>query len=150
MNEELQTLNSELKAKLDAASRAHNDLENLMNATNVGTLFLDSELRIQRFTPRMRELFNIGSADEGRQISDFTNRLDYPDFEADARNVMERKTVTEKSINADGRQFLMRLRPYQTLDGDIDGVVATFVDTTGPSGAEPQNGGASRRKAKRK
>lgn len=149
MNEELQTLNSELKAKLDSASRAHNDLENLMNATNVGTLFLDSELRIQRFTPRMRELFNINSSDEGRQISDLTNRLEYPDFETDARGVMERKTIAEKTIHANGRRFLMQLRPYQTLDGEIDGVVATFVDTTGP-GPEQQNGRANRRKTNRK
>lgn len=150
MNEELQTLNSELKAKLDFASRAHNDLENLMNATNVGTLFLDSQLRIQRFTPRMRELFNINASDEGRPISDFTNRLEYPDFETDARGVMERKIVSEKSVYADGRQFLMQLRPYQTLDGEIDGVVATFVDTTGPSGEPSRNGGPRRRKTNRK
>lgn len=150
MNEELQTLNAELKAKLDTASRAHNDLENLMNATNVGTLFLDSNLRIQLFTPRLRELFNINSSDEGRQISDFTHRLEYPDFEQDARDVMERKTIVEKSVDADGRQFLMRLRPYQTLDGEIDGVVATFVDTSGPSGEEPQDGRANPRKTNRK
>ncbi|HEX5279447.1 MAG TPA: chemotaxis protein CheB [Micropepsaceae bacterium] len=150
MNEELQTLNAELKVKLDAASRAHNDLENLMNATNVGTLFLDSDLRIQLFTPRMRELFNINSSDEGRQIGDFTHRLEYPDFEQDARNVMERKTIIEKPVEAGGREFLMRLRPYQTFDGEIDGVVATFVDTSGPSGEQPQDGRARRSKTNRK
>ena len=148
MNEELQTLNSELKARLDVAARAHNDLENLMNATNVGTLFLDSELRIQLFTPRMSELFNINSSDEGRQISDFTNRLEYPSFESDARDVMERKIITEKSIYADGRRFLMRLRPYQTLDGRVDGVVATFVDTSGPASEGPRNHHAREKNAK--
>jgi F0F1-type ATP synthase membrane subunit b/b' len=74
MNEELQTVNSELKSKLDAVSRAHNDLENLMVATDVGTPFLDKELRIKRFTPRTRELFNINPTDEGRYIGDFTAR----------------------------------------------------------------------------
>ena len=149
MNEELQTLNSELKSKLDAVSRAHNDLENLMIATEVGTLFLDKELRIKRFTPRMRELFNINSSDEGRQISDFTHRLEYAEFEADARNVMERNSVVKKTVRGDGRWYLMQLRPYRTVDGDVEGIVATFVDTTPPSETEAQNGRALRRKNNR-
>ncbi len=150
MNEELQTLNSELKSKLDAASRAHNDLENLMIATDVGTLFLDKELRIKRFTPRMRELFNINSSDEGRQISDFTHRLEYADFEADARKVMGSNTVIKKTVSGDGRWYLMQLRPYRTVDGDVEGIVATFVDTTPPSESEAQNGRQTRRKTNRK
>jgi two-component system CheB/CheR fusion protein len=132
MNEELQTLNNELKIKLDAVSRAHNDLENLMIATDVGTLFLDTELKIKRFTPRMRDWFNINTSDEGRHIADFTHRLNYPDFDRDLRVVMERNTPIEREIrNPDGQWFLMRLRPYLTLEGGREGVVATFIELAG-------------------
>ena len=150
MNEELQTLNSELTSKFDAISRRRDDLENLMIATDVGTLFLDSELRIQYFTPRLKDLFNIDAADHGRQISDFTNRLEDCDFEADAQSVIEHQTIVKKIIRAIGRWFLMQLRPYQSVDGQVVGVVATFVDTPMPAGEEPQNGRVNHRKRNRK
>ena len=70
INEELQTVNGELKLKLDAISRAHSDLQNLIAATDFGTLFLDSGLRIKRFTERITELFSVTQADEGRPITD--------------------------------------------------------------------------------
>ncbi len=77
INEELQTLNSELKMKLDLVSRSNNDLQNLMGATDIATLFLDKEMHIKRFTPRTTDLFNIHSGDEGRLVSDFSHRLEY-------------------------------------------------------------------------
>src|SRR5262249_42694353 len=77
INEELQTVNSELKLKLEAVSRAHSDLQNLMAATDFGTLFLDSSLRIKRFTERATKLFSITPADEGRPITDFAHQLEY-------------------------------------------------------------------------
>jgi two-component system CheB/CheR fusion protein len=150
MNEELQTVNAELKSNLDAVSRAHNDLENLMIATDVGTLFLDSELRIKRFTPRTRELFNINSTDEGRQISDFTNRLNYADFEIDARNVMQRKHIVRKSVRAGNRWYLIQMHPYQTSSGEVEGVVATFVDTTPPEEEQPAKRNAKPRRQTKK
>jgi two-component system, chemotaxis family, CheB/CheR fusion protein len=131
MNEELQTLNNELKLKLEAVSHAHNDLQNLMSATDVGTLFLDGDLLIKRFTPRVTELFNIKSGDEGRPITDFTHRLDYETLVRDAHTVMENLTTLEREVRSqDGRWYLMRLRPYRTLDDKIEGVIATFVDVT--------------------
>lgn len=150
MNEELQTLNSELTSKLDAVSRRRDDLENLMIATDVGTLFLDSELRIQYFTPRLKDLFSIDATDHGRKIVDFTNRLEHCDFEADARSVIEHQIIVKKIIRANGRWFLMQLRPYQSVDGQVVGVVATFVDTPVPAGEEPQNGRVNHRKRNRK
>ena len=130
INEELQTVNAELKVKLDSVSRANNDLQNLMASTDVGTLFLDSELRIKRFTPRMSELFNIQAADEGRSITDYTHRLEYPDFAKDAQAVLKNLSVIEREISSDGRWFLTRFRPYRTVDDRIEGVVSTFVDIT--------------------
>ncbi len=130
INEELQTVNSELKIKLDSVSRANNDLQNLMASTDVGTLFLDSQLRIKRFTPKISDLFNIQAADEGRSITDFTHRLDYPDFTKDAQAVLKDLSMIEREISSDGRWFLTRFRPYRTVDDRIDGVVGTFVDIT--------------------
>jgi two-component system CheB/CheR fusion protein len=131
INEELQTLNNELKIKLDVVSRAHNDLQNLMGATDVATLFLTTNLRINRFTPRLTDIFNVTSGDEGRPISDFTHRLDYTDLVQDAKGVLDQLSTLERTLRSqDGKWFLMRIRPYRTLDDKIEGVVVTFVDVT--------------------
>ncbi len=130
INEELQTVNTELKIKLDSVSRANSDLQNLMASSDVGTLFLDRQLRIKRFTPKISELFNIQAADEGRSITDFTHRLEYPDFTKDAQAVLKDLSVVEREISSDGRWFLSRFRPYRTVDDRIEGVVCTFVDIT--------------------
>lgn len=131
INEELQTLNNELKLKLEMVSRAHNDLQNLMAATDVSTMFLDSSLRIERFTPRIAELFNIVPGDEGRPVTDFTHRLEYQNLVADAQRVLADLVPIERTVRAvTGRWFLLRLRPYRTIDDKIEGVVVTFVDVT--------------------
>jgi two-component system CheB/CheR fusion protein len=137
INEELQTLNNELKLKLDAVSRAHNDLQNLMSSTDVATLFLSPNLRINRFTPRLTDLFSVTVGDEGRPISDFTNRLEYAQLSADAKRVLADLTSVERTIRSlDGRWYLMRMRPYRTIDDKIEGVVVTFVDVTERQEAE--------------
>jgi two-component system CheB/CheR fusion protein len=129
INEELQTVNSELKTKLESVSRAHSDVQNLMAATDVGILFLDPQLRINRFTPRITELFNIVAGDEGRSITDFTHRLEYDELAADARRVLRDLVSNESEVRSkDGSWFLTRLRPYRTVEDKIDGVVVTFVD----------------------
>ncbi|NEU99534.1 chemotaxis protein CheB [Bradyrhizobium uaiense] len=131
INEELQTVNSELKLKLEAVSRAHSDLQNLMAATDFGTLFLDSSLRIKRFTQQVTELFSITPSDEGRPISDFAHRLEYDGLVGDARRVLSNLTPIAHEIRSrDGRWYDVRLRPYRTVDDKIDGVVLTFVDMT--------------------
>jgi two-component system CheB/CheR fusion protein len=129
VNEELQTLNTELKLKLEAVSRAHSDLQNLMAATDFGTLFLDSGLRIKRFTERVTELFSITLSDEGRPITDFAHRLEYDDLVKDARAVISELVPIRREINSrGGRWYDVRMRPYRTMDDKIDGVVITFVD----------------------
>ncbi len=131
INEELQTVNNELKAKLEETARAHNDLENLMVATDIPTLFLDRELTIKRFTPRLAEIFNVRPNDEGRPIGDVTHRLEYDEMLADVRRVLRDLAPKERSIKVsnDGN-LIVRLRPYRTGDDRIDGVVLTFVDIT--------------------
>ncbi|MFW6182898.1 MAG: chemotaxis protein CheB [Chloroflexota bacterium] len=129
VNEELQTVNSELKNKLQEVSRAHGDLENLMAATDIATLFLDRELRIQRYTANTAELFNIVPGDRGRPIGHLTNRLAYDSLTEDADRVLKDLAPIEKEIqDAEGRWFLAKLRPYRTVDDRIDGVVLSFVD----------------------
>lgn len=131
INEELQTLNNELKLKLDAVSRAHNDLQNLMSATDVATLFLGRTMRINRFTPKLADIFSVTEGDEGRPISDFTHRLDYANLVNDAKRVLADLAPIEHMVaTQDGRSYLMRMRPYRTLDDKIEGIVVTFVDVT--------------------
>ena len=137
INEELQTLNNELKLKLDAVSRAHNDLQNLMGSSDVATLFLSTNLRINRFTPPLANIFSVTAGDEGRPIADFTHRLEYGELAADARQVLANLAPLERTIRSqEGRWFLMRMRPYRTLDDKIEGVVVTFVDVTERQEAE--------------
>jgi two-component system CheB/CheR fusion protein len=129
INEELQTVNTELKLKLDAISRAHSDLQNLMAATDFGTLFLDASLRIKRFTDRVTDLFSITPADESRPITDFAHQLEYPDMIKDARAVLADLAPIRREVRSSAdRWFDVRMRPYRTVDDKIDGVVITFVD----------------------
>ncbi|MGH6972886.1 MAG: chemotaxis protein CheB, partial [Caulobacteraceae bacterium] len=131
INEELQTVNNELKLKLESVSRANSDLQNLMATTDVVTLFLDPSLKIKRFTPRLTELFNITASDEGRPITDFTHQLQYDALPRDAQAVLRDLTPIEREVQTNQQDwYLMRLRPYRTMDDRIDGVVGTFIDIT--------------------
>jgi two-component system CheB/CheR fusion protein len=131
INEELQTVNSELKSKLDQISRANSDLQNLLAATDFGTLFLDAGLNIKRFTEQVRELFSVTTSDEGRPITDFAHQLEYDNLVKDARAVIAELTPVRREVRSrKGRWYDLRMRPYRTVDDKIDGVVITFVDVT--------------------
>ena len=131
INEELQTVNAELKSKLELISRANSDLQNLLAATDFGTLFLDSGLNIKRFTDQVRELFSITASDEGRPITDFAHQLEYDDLVKDARAVITNLAPVRREVRSrKGRWYDLRMRPYRTVDDKIDGVVITFVDVT--------------------
>jgi two-component system, chemotaxis family, CheB/CheR fusion protein len=137
LNEELQTVNNELKTKLDEISRAHSDLENLMGVTEIALLFLDRELRIQRYTSGMREIFNLMESDKGRPISHLTSKLGYTQIVADAEQVLHELIPVEREIpGGEGQWFLVRLRPYRTTDDRIDGVVIGIVDISASKKAE--------------
>ncbi len=138
INEELQTVNNELRLKFDEVSRAHSDLENLMGSTDVATLFLDRELRIKRFTPKLGDIFNIKPRDHDRPIGDLTHALDYPSLESDAARVLREMAPIECTVNSRaGQVFIARLRPYRVAGGrEIDGVVITFLDVSALKKAE--------------
>lgn len=137
VNEELTTVNFELKSKVDELSRANSDLQNLMSSTDIGTLFVDRELRIKRYTPRIQELFNLIVSDVNRPLAHLTHRLRYEKLLDDAAQVLNRLAVIEREVQTlDGQWFMVRLGPYRTLDDRIDGVVLTFVDITERKRAE--------------
>jgi len=131
MNEELQTLNAELQAKLDELSRASNDMKNLLDSTDIATLFLDKDLQVRRFTSQATRIIKLIPGDIGRPITDLVSDLTYPTLAEDVREVLRNLISIEKAAEArDGRWFNVRIMPYRTLDDRIDGVVITFTDIT--------------------
>ena len=131
MNEELQTVNSELQVKVDQLSQASNDMKNLLDSTDIATLFLDKTLKVRRFTPQATKIIKLIATDAGRPITDLASELRYPELVADAQEVLRKLAAVEKSISAtDGRWYTVRIMPYRTLDDRIDGVVITFTNTT--------------------
>ncbi len=137
LNEELQTVNHELQSKVDELSRSNNDMKNLLNSTDIATLFLDADLRVRRFTTATAQIIKLIPADTGRPVTDIASDLDYPQLADDAREVLRTLVFQEKQVVArDGRAFSVRIMPYRTLDNVIDGVVITFTDITTARGLE--------------
>jgi two-component system CheB/CheR fusion protein len=131
LNEELQTVNSELQTKVDELSRSSNDMKNLLNSTDIATLFLDNDLNVRRFTAQATKIIKLIPGDIGRPITDLASDLLYPELSDDAREVLRKLGFAEKPVNTrDGRWFTVRIMPYRTHDDRIDGVVLTFADIT--------------------
>ncbi|MES2977450.1 MAG: chemotaxis protein CheB [Pseudomonadota bacterium] len=129
MNEELQTVNSELQARVEALARASDDMENLLNSTDIATLFLDQFLNVRRFTTRATAVIKLIASDVGRPMTDIVTDLQYAGLADDAREVLNSLIFREKEIQASGdRWFKVRTMPYRTQDNRIDGVVITFSD----------------------
>jgi two-component system, chemotaxis family, CheB/CheR fusion protein len=131
INEELLTVNQENKNKVDELSQLNSDLQNLLVSTDIATLFLDRDLQITRFTPRVGELFNVMMSDRGRPLAHITHKLGYAMLIEDAETVLRTLVPIEREVSSkDGRSYLMRILPYRTIDDRIGGVVVTFVDIT--------------------
>jgi two-component system CheB/CheR fusion protein len=131
INEELETVNSELHVKVDELTAANNDLNNLFGNTEIGTIFMDTNLCVRRFTPRATEIFSLMEVDIGRPISDINSRVNYKNLHKDAKDVLDTLRVKEVEIQAEnGKWFLVRILPYRTLENAIDGLVLTVVDIT--------------------
>jgi two-component system, chemotaxis family, CheB/CheR fusion protein len=130
INEELQTVNAEMTHKNEALARINSDLKNLLDSTEIATIFLDNDLRIKNFTPGMTDIFQLRDTDRGRPVTDFATALDYADLVDDARMVSRKLSVVEREVLLKDKRmtFLMRIRPYRTVDNVIDGIVVTFVD----------------------
>lgn len=137
LNEELRTVNQELKVKVEEATQTSADLQNLVNATDIATIFLDRRLCIKRYTPAALTLFNLITADHGRPLSDVTHQLHEVDVLAEAERVLNTFQPVEREVRAsDGRVYVLRILPYREADDRIGGVVLTFVDITARAHAE--------------
>ena len=139
MNEELQTVNNELQANLDELSHANNDMKNLLDSTDIATIFLDNNLRVRRFTMKTSHITQLIPSDVGRPITDIASTLLYPQLAEDAREVLRTLIKVDRQLpHHDGNWFASRILPYRTLDNMIDGVVITFVDITEIKQAEEE------------
>lgn len=137
MNEELQTVNHELQARVEDLTRASDDMVNLLNSTEIATLFLDDKLRIRRFTPRAATLIKLIPGDAGRPITDLVSELSYPELAEDAGEVLRTLIFRERQVSArDGRWFTARVMPYRTQDNRISGVVITFINISATKAME--------------
>ena len=131
MNEELQTLNGELQSKLDDLALAQSDMQNLLNSTDIATLFLDSALNVRRYTDKITRIIQLREGDIGRPLTDLASTLNYPQLNDDAKETLRTLMPTEKQITTtDGLWFMVRIKPYRTLSNVIQGVVITLIDIT--------------------
>jgi two-component system CheB/CheR fusion protein len=132
VNEELQTINSELNNKNELLTRLNSDMQNLLDSTQIATVFLDGQLRIRHFTPALTQLFPVRDSDIGRPITQIVTDLDYTTIKPDVSSVQRDGSVIERDLELkNGEQnFAMRIRPYRTPNNVSDGVVITFVDIT--------------------
>ena len=131
LNEELQTVNAELQSKMDELSRVSNDMKNLLNSTDIATLFLDNDLNVRRFTEQIDRVVHLREGDIGRPLSELANTLIYPELHADVKETMRTLAFCEKQVaTTDGHWYTVRIMPYRTLANVIQGVVITFVDIT--------------------
>jgi len=133
INEELKSVNKELQSKMNDLVSADNDLNNLINGIEFIAVFLDTALRVRRFTPTAIDLFKLIPSDIGRPLTDIVNLLDYPKLAADAQEVLRTLVPVKKEIETScQRRFLARILPYRTQENFIDGVLLTFIDISEP------------------
>jgi two-component system, chemotaxis family, CheB/CheR fusion protein len=132
VNEELATVNNELQIKVMDLSRANNDMNNLLAGTGIGTVFVDHQLRILRFTPAATQVINLILTDVGRSLGHLvSNLVGYNRLVADVRAVLDDLLPREVEVQTQaGAWYLLRIRPYRTLENVIEGAVISFFDIT--------------------
>ena len=131
MNEELQSVNAEQAIRLEEYMRVNNDMENLLNSTEIVTVFLDNHLQVRRFTTGANRLFKLIPGDIGRSLTDIVSDLNYPNLYDHVQDVLRKLiSVESQASTLDGRFYMVRIMPYRTLHKAIDGVVITCIDIT--------------------
>ncbi len=131
LNEELHTVNRELQIRLNDLAQSNSDMSNLLNSTDIATLFLDSKLCIHRFTPRAAKIIKLLPTDLGRPVTDLASDLEYPQMTEDAVAVLRTLIPIDKPVTArSGLWIAVRMMPYRTVENRIDGLVITFTDIT--------------------
>lgn len=131
VHEKPTTVNQELKIKIEELNQANNDFQNLINSTDIGTIFLDRKMRIKMFKPSARRIINVIKSDGGRQLSDISTNLDERDLFANIENVITMlQPIGKEILTRDNNWFLMRILPYRTAEDRISCVIITFLDIT--------------------
>jgi len=131
LNEELLTVNSELQTKIDELTQSNNDMRNLLNSTEIATVFLDNSMNVKRFTSQATRLFNLIQTDVGRPLTHLVSNLKYENLTGDVREVVETLVFKEVQVQStDSRWYSLRIIPYRTAENVIDGAVLTFQDIT--------------------
>lgn len=131
LNEELLTVNSELQTKIDELTQSNNDMRNLLNSTEIATIFLDNNMNVKRFTSQATRLFNLIQTDVGRPLTHLVSNLKYENLTGDVREVIETLVFKEVQVQStDNRWYSLRIIPYRTAENVIDGAVLTFLDIT--------------------
>ena len=129
LNEELQTVNAQLQGKLEDLAQANDDIQNLLNSTNIATIFLDQKLNIKRFTAEATKLVKLIPSDIGRPIGDLASNLHYDGLAIDAAEVLRKLGSKEKDVlTRDGEWRQVRIQPYRTTENVIDGLCITFIN----------------------
>jgi two-component system CheB/CheR fusion protein len=137
LNEELMTVNTQYQNKAEELTRLNNDMKNLLDATEIGTIFLNNEIEILRYTPQISKLFNILPVDVGRSLSHVVSNFDYELLEQHIKDVIDRLSIIEIELKTKTAQwYRVRIMPYRTLDNFISGAVLTFTLITGFKGME--------------
>jgi len=138
INEELQTVNAELNSRVEELSRANSDIANLLESTQIATVFLDRNLTVKSFTPAAKDVFRLVESDTGRPITHVRARFQSDTVHEDAERVLRTLSTIEHRVesNYNDSRYVMRMMPYRTVDNVIGGVVITFVDITQISAAE--------------
>jgi two-component system CheB/CheR fusion protein len=143
INEELETINTELIENNKRLAETSSNIQNLLESTDIATLFIDNTGALRLFTPRCTELFALQERDVGRSIFDLSTVLDYPDLKTDLENAGEKLAAFSREVMTTdrARTFLTRLRPYRDVNGRIDGAVVSFIEITEQREQERQQRG---------
>lgn len=137
LNEELQTVNSELQSKVDELTAAQDDLRNLLNGTQIATIFVDNEMRLRRFTAQATRLIHLIETDVGRPLRHLTTNLDYDGMISDVAEVLDSLAPRDREVRTrEGVWYNMCVMPYRTMDNRIDGAVVTFFSIDGQKQAQ--------------
>ncbi|MBY0463641.1 MAG: PAS domain-containing protein [Burkholderiales bacterium] len=131
VNEELNTVNAEYQEKIEILNRLNADLDNLARVASSGTVFVDDNLNLTRFSPEAAQIFRLRESDIGRPLEDLTHTLDYPALMHDLRHTIKSAQPVEEHVTGgNGRHFIVKMLPYRIPSSSSRGVVLSFVDMT--------------------
>jgi two-component system CheB/CheR fusion protein len=131
VNEELYTVNAEFQEKVEELTDSNNDINNLIQSTDIAILFLDSDLNIRRFTPAIKEILHLEPSDIGRNISHFKSHIQLEKYTKEIEEVHKNLQAFETTIeDRNERKFMLRISPFRTFKNEIKGVVISFVEIT--------------------